>query len=78
MATSNVIGHDIRARRIALRATQDDLAWAVGLERSYISKIELGLHAPSLEIVSRIADVLYMPALKEAVDEVDQFRLRSL
>lgn len=41
-------GHAVRARRLALKLTQEALAWAVDLDRPAISMIERGIRFPEL------------------------------
>ncbi|HEY7700740.1 MAG TPA: helix-turn-helix domain-containing protein [Candidatus Limnocylindrales bacterium] len=44
--------------RISLDLTQQQVAERVGVSRSQLAKVELGLIAPSLDLVDRIAEVL--------------------
>ncbi len=44
--------------RLALDLTQQQVAHRVGVSRSYIAKVELGLLAPSLGMIERIGDAL--------------------
>lgn len=45
------IGHRIKARRVALRLSQEELAFAVDLSTTYLSQIEQGKRNPSLSIL---------------------------
>jgi DNA-binding XRE family transcriptional regulator len=56
-ATHNV-GATIRKLRAAKGLTQDQLATAVGMMRSNISRIEAAKHRPTLETVEKIAKAL--------------------
>jgi transcriptional regulator with XRE-family HTH domain len=47
-----------RDTRISLDLTQQQVADRVGVSRSFIAKVELGLVDPSLDMVSRIADAI--------------------
>lgn len=49
---------DLREKRTAKGMTQEQLADRVGVVRQMISRIELGLARPSVEVAQAIADVL--------------------
>ena len=51
-------GRALRARREAARMTQIDLAEEAGLSEGYISQLERGLRAPSLEAIAELAHAL--------------------
>ena len=53
-----VLGKKIRKRRNELDLTQEELADKVGISRVYIGYIEQGRHAPSLEVLEKIAKAL--------------------
>jgi Zn-dependent peptidase ImmA (M78 family)/DNA-binding XRE family transcriptional regulator len=50
-----IVGRKIRKLREAMGLTQEELANSVGLSSEFISLLELGKRAPSLESLSRIA-----------------------
>lgn len=52
------VGENIKARRMALGMTQENLANAVGLGRSMIAQIERGSKVPNLILGRDIAKVL--------------------
>ena len=56
--TSHKAGTNIRKLREVKGITQEELAAAVGMMRSNISRIEGGKHSPTLETMERIAKAL--------------------
>lgn len=52
------VGKNIKARRLALGMTQEDLAQAVGLGRSMVAQIERGSKSASIQLGVEIARVL--------------------
>jgi DNA-binding XRE family transcriptional regulator len=56
--TSHEVGSTIRRLREARGLTQEQLAGAVGMMRSNISRIEAAKHRPTLETLERIAKAL--------------------
>jgi DNA-binding XRE family transcriptional regulator len=59
--TSHEVGSTIRKLREARGLTQEQLASAVGMMRSNISRIEAAKHRPTLETLERIAKALKVP-----------------
>ena len=59
--TTHEVGATIRKLREAKGITQDQLAGAVGMMRSNISRIEAAKHRPTLETLERIAKALKVP-----------------
>ena len=54
-----VIGAGVRAGRLALHWTQQQLAWRVGVSQSFISRLETGtLQGVRLRTLARIVGVL--------------------
>ena len=64
-------GQALRARRIALELTQEDLAERADLHRTYIANIERGTRNLSLRNIERLANELEcsIPALFEAISK---------
>jgi Predicted transcriptional regulators len=52
------IGENIKARRLAMGMTQEDLACAVGLGRSMVAQIERGSKIPNVILARDISRVL--------------------
>lgn len=55
------IGGNIRAERIRQKLTQERLGEAAGLDRKTVNRIELGIHATSIDYLLVIADALGVP-----------------
>ncbi|MCM1121802.1 MAG: helix-turn-helix domain-containing protein [Eubacterium sp.] len=64
------VGENIKARRLALGMTQENLAQAVGLGRSMVAQIERGSKSASIQLGVEIAKVLQCN-LNDLVSEVD-------
>ncbi|WP_020398965.1 helix-turn-helix domain-containing protein [Kordiimonas gwangyangensis] len=52
------LARNVRKRRTELGLSQEALADAAGLDRTYISGIERGLRNPTIEVVSKLASAL--------------------
>lgn len=52
------IAEHIRTRRKTLGLTQEELAERAGLSTNYVAKLEIGMNAPSLQSLSRLAEAL--------------------
>ena len=52
------LGQAIRARRLALGLSQEQLAMQCGFDRTYISMLERGIRNPSLTNLLRLAEGL--------------------
>lgn len=55
------LGANVRRIRIKRGWSQEDLADAAGLHRTYVSGIERGVRNPTLTIIVQIADALRVP-----------------
>jgi transcriptional regulator with XRE-family HTH domain len=66
-------GEKIRAKRIALNMTMEDLGKAIGVQRSAINKYEKGLVDISSKKLAAIANALNVSvkSLLEDVDDID-------
>ena len=53
-----VFAENLRAKRLALQLSQEELAALCGLHRTYISDIERGTRNLSIDNVERIAEAL--------------------
>lgn len=64
-APANIIGKRMRARRLELGLSQEDVGVRVGLDesasRARISRYELGTHEPPVETARLIAEALGVP-----------------
>lgn len=61
------IGNSIKLRRKTLKVSQTELAELAGLSVNTLYKIEKGLANPTLETLSRIAEILGMKLKLEVV-----------
>ncbi|MGE0716224.1 MAG: helix-turn-helix domain-containing protein [Alphaproteobacteria bacterium] len=65
MAENNAVlerfGKSVRERRLLLGLTQEDLADASGLHRTYIAGIEAGRRNITLRVLARLATSLQVP-----------------
>lgn len=72
--TARSFGTVLRRHRDGLALSQEKVAEASGLDRTYISMLERGVHQPSLHTLLRLADALGVPAdqlTREVVRELD-------
>ncbi len=64
MQIQTKFGRNVRAVREAKGWSQDSLADATGLHRTYLSGIERGVRNPTLVVVQKIATALQVSAAK--------------
>jgi HTH-type transcriptional regulator / antitoxin HipB len=65
----SALGSTIRARRVALKMTQDDLALSIGVNRKVIGQLEGGKETVRLEIALNAAQALGLNVGVEARGE---------
>ena len=58
MDVRETLAENVRTNRKRLALSQEDLAEAAGLHRTYVSGIERGVRNPSIAIVARLANAL--------------------
>lgn len=65
---------ELKARRTALRLSQEELGHRAGINRTYVAKIELGKNQPTLSIMYQLAQALEceLPVMLKAV--VDRYQ----
>lgn len=56
-----MIGDELRKAREQAGLTQETLAFASGLHRTYISILERDLKSPTLDVLARLCKVLGIP-----------------
>ncbi len=56
-----MFGHALKLLRRYQGLNQSDLARKLGVSRSYISELESGNRTPSLDLLSRYADIFNIP-----------------
>lgn len=61
---SRNIGKTIRAFREVKGLSQEVLSGLAGMDRSHLSKIELGLRSPTVHVLYKIADAIGMTGSK--------------
>ncbi|MYL71729.1 helix-turn-helix domain-containing protein [Halobacillus litoralis] len=62
------VGRKIKQLREEKGISQEEFAYLVGIDRTYISFIERGRRAPRLPMLYRIANVLEVPASSLVVE----------
>ena len=75
------IGEKIRARRLALNMTTEELGEKIGVQRSAITKYEKGrveLKAKQIQAIAKALDVLPVDLLDDNPEDEDQMRLEAL
>lgn len=61
MTNNQAFGVVLREIRTAGRISQDTLAFAANLDRTYISTLELGRRSPSLDTMMSLCTALHIP-----------------
>ncbi|HCD05063.1 MAG: transcriptional regulator [Alcaligenaceae bacterium] len=59
--SKKLFGEQLRAARLAIGISQEELAHRAGLDRTYISSCERGKRNISLETIVRLAKALNLP-----------------
>lgn len=78
ITTEQAFGRAVLALRLERGYSQESLAFASGLHRTYISMLERGLRSPKLSTVFRLAEVLTVtPSELVARAEVEVQRIRA-
>lgn len=73
----NALGTEVKARRIELEYTQEDLAGRCELDRPYISLIEVGRKQPTISVLLKLANGLGL-TLEEFSGRVERRYLKSV
>ena len=58
---ARLIGHNVRAARKAAGLTQAALSERTGIAVPHISRLEAGIHLPSVSTLKKVADTLEVP-----------------
>ena len=67
------LGQNIaRIRKQETGYTQEDVELYTGVSRAYYGRIELGVHAASIDVLIKIADALNVPLYRLFLDENDK------
>jgi transcriptional regulator with XRE-family HTH domain len=64
-----LLAENLRALRAERRISQEDLANQLGLSRTYMSAIERGRKAPTIDVLARLAAGLNVPIWRLMFDE---------
>jgi transcriptional regulator with XRE-family HTH domain len=62
MDLRQAFANNLRRLRHAKGISQEELAYAAGVNRTYLSKLEKGFSYPGLEIIAKLATVLEVEA----------------
>jgi transcriptional regulator with XRE-family HTH domain len=68
-----MLGEELKKARESAGLSQEKLAFAAELDRTYISHLENDKKSPTLEVVFRICDALKIPA-SELIARVEKTR----
>lgn len=77
LAVARSFGTVLRRRRDGLALSQERLAEAAGLDRTYVSMLERGVHQPSLAVFVRVAKALDVSASELMVEVADELSASS-
>lgn len=61
MDHKQAFGAALREQRRIKRQTQEELAFDAGMDRTYISLLELGQNSPTLDAVHKLCEALGIP-----------------
>lgn len=62
MSLREIFARNLRKRRLALKLSQEALAYDAEIDRSYISALERSTYSASLDMVERLAKALDVDA----------------
>jgi transcriptional regulator with XRE-family HTH domain len=71
-----MLGEELRKARMAAGMTQEQLAFAAGVDRTYISQLENNKRSPTLQFLFRLCDAINVPPAV-IVGRVDKRRRRK-
>lgn len=71
-----MLGDELRKARRAAGLTQEKLAFAAGLDRTYISQLEHDKKSPTVAVLFRLCDALGVTAAK-VIARVEKARKRQ-
>lgn len=63
-------GQALKARRMALSVSQEELAYRAGVDRTFISRIERGIRQPTITTIFSLSQALEISA-SELVKDVE-------
>ena len=65
-----LVGRNLRRHRLAAGLSQEALADAAGLDRTYVSGVERGIRNPTVRVLQHIATAIGVRAVDLLVDEI--------
>jgi len=71
-----LFGDRMRARRLDLGLTQEEVAHRMGMDRAYVGALETGLRNPTLDTIGRVAVALGCGAA-ELVEGIERAKGRT-
>ncbi len=71
MALRQIFADNLRRARVAAGLSQEELADAAGVDRTYVSALERCRYAASLDVVERLATALRVPPASLLADVGD-------
>ena len=70
MDVCSLVGRNLRRHRMAAGLSQEALADAAGLDRTYVSGVERGVRNPTVRVLQQIATVVGVRAMDLLADEI--------
>ena len=64
MGVRDVLAVNLRAQRRRQNLSQEELAYRAGLDRTYVSSLERGIYAATIDVVDRLARALGIQAFE--------------
>jgi transcriptional regulator with XRE-family HTH domain len=68
MRLREVLGRNLKRLRLAAKLSQEELAHLAEIDRTYISSLERGRYAATVDMIERIAEVLKVDPLELLTD----------
>lgn len=72
MDVCTLIGRNLRRHRLAVGLSQEALADAAGLDRTYVSGVERGVRNPTVKVLHHLANVLGIRIADLVAQDVSQ------
>lgn len=60
MGIREIFGDNLRRARKAADLSQEELAFRADLDRTYVSSLERGVYAATIDVIAKLADVLHV------------------
>ncbi len=73
---SLIFGQALKARRMALSVSQEELAYRAGVDRTFVSRIERGIRQPTITTIFSLSHALEISA-SELVKDVESLERRA-